>query len=119
MFNPAYTFEMMLRTRRFWGSAAKALRREEGLSCALGRPSFSTDEKPAVTVSIDRTGLYNPEPHSHDLDPRKEPETALAKQLKALIRVEHNCPCQSSFLPSLRYNGGKNALQNYPSKGPQ
>ena len=119
MFKPAYTFEMMLRTRRFWGSAAKALRREEDLSFALGRPCFSTDEKPAVTVSIDRTGLYNPEPHSHDLDPRKEPETALAKQLKALIRVEHYCPCRSNFLPPHRYNGGQAAFQNYPCKGPQ
>ena len=45
------------------------------------------DERPGINISIDRSGLFNPQMHSHDLDSRKEPETPLAKQLKALIRV--------------------------------
>lgn len=50
----------------------------------------STDTKegePGQVVSIDRSGLYNPAPHSHETSKKKEPESALTRQLKALIQV--------------------------------
>jgi hypothetical protein len=39
------------------------------------------------TVAIDRSGLYQPREHSHDPLPLKEPETPVARHIKALIQV--------------------------------
>ena len=41
------------------------------------------------SISVDRTGLFHVSPHSHDAVPGKEPETAMAKHIKALIQVRH------------------------------
>ena len=38
-------------------------------------------------ISVDRSGLYSEEPHSHGTLAHKEPETPMAKHLKTLIRV--------------------------------
>lgn len=46
---------------------------------------FASEEPP--TISIDRSGLYRPD-SSEPPHVNKEPETALTKQLKALIRVD-------------------------------
>lgn len=51
-------------------------------------------EEPTQIISIDRSALFNPQPHSHDpavlaaaAGVDKEPETDLVRHLKALIQV--------------------------------
>ena len=46
-------------------------------------------------LSIDRSGLFQVEPHSHEMSPRREPETPLLKHLKALIQVLHHALTQA------------------------
>jgi hypothetical protein len=49
------------------------------------------DAEPGTqTLSIDRSGLFRLSPHNHDAVPGKEPETAMAKHIKALIQVGPN-----------------------------
>ena len=43
------------------------------------------DDRPSITV--DRAGLFYVRPHSHEPLPDKEPETDMAKHIKALIQV--------------------------------
>lgn len=39
------------------------------------------------TISIDRSGLIQPQMHSHNVLAHKEPETHMARHLKAMIQV--------------------------------
>lgn len=54
---------------------------------------FASNSDPTI-VSIDRSGLYHPQDHltnSHGGGPvEKEPETALVRHIKSLIRVSLN-----------------------------
>ncbi len=43
--------------------------------------------KKSIAISIDRSGLFQIEPHSHDIAQTKEPETPMVKHLRALIQV--------------------------------
>ena len=54
-------------------------------SLCINQKQFSTEEPPII--SIDRSGLYNVEEHTHAAALNKETETPLTKQMKALIRV--------------------------------
>ncbi|CAL5220482.1 g2508 [Coccomyxa viridis] len=42
--------------------------------------------KKSTAISIDRSGLFQIEPHSHDIAQTKEPETPMVKHLRALIQ---------------------------------
>lgn len=44
-------------------------------------------EPHAVNIRIDRSGLFQPREHSHDVLPHKEPETPMGRHLKSLIKV--------------------------------
>ena len=43
--------------------------------------------KKSTDISIDRSGLFQIEPHIHDTPQAKEPETPMVKHLRALIQV--------------------------------
>jgi hypothetical protein len=72
------------------GARDRALAGAAGLSSS---PRPGRDEHAAAdraepgTVAIDRSGLYQPREHSHGALPHKEPETPVARHLKALIQV--------------------------------
>ena len=58
----------------------------EGLYHQLSSRGFVTEEPPS-TIAIDRSGLYHA-PVQESLQIKKEPESPLVKQLKALIQVQ-------------------------------
>ena len=55
--------------------------------CSGSGGTGSNGEKKASSLSIDRSGLFRLEPHSHDTPQGKEPETPMVKHLRALIQV--------------------------------
>lgn len=59
--------------------------------CKAFSATSTASEENFKTISIDRSGLYNVPEHSHVSQLHKEPETKLAKLLKALIRVSAIC----------------------------
>ena len=67
--------------RRFSGDAA-------GSTAGAGGPA----EPQAVDIRIDRSGLFQPQEHSHDVPPHKEPETPMARHLKSLVKVWLDAP---------------------------
>ena len=62
-------------------------RQAERLHVGLSVRCLSGAGPQETVLSVDRSGLYSEEPHSHGPLEHKEPETAMAKHLKTLIRV--------------------------------
>ena len=55
--------------------------------CSGSGGTGSNEEKKASSLSIDRSGLFRLEPHSHDVPQGKEPDTPMIRHLRALIQV--------------------------------
>ena len=83
-------------------------------------------EPQAVNIRIDRSGLFQPREHSHDVLPHKEPETPMARHLKSLIKVRrlgaHLCLFTESASEQTgpeerhaQYRGGPITLAEYIS----
>lgn len=78
-------------------------------------------------ISIDRSGLYRHDAHSHDASAQahKEPETAMARHLKSLIKVGRKNPPNSAHAPCIsprrlsvhaQYRGGPITVAEYMSE---
>ena len=118
--------------RQQWGLTNMCCEAQSWARCFSGSAAGPTAgaqgavELQAVDIRIDRSGLFQPREHSHDVLPHKEPETPMARHLKSLIKVrplgarfrllEESAPEQTG--PEERhaqYRGGPITLAEYIS----
>ena len=89
---------------------------------STGGSSNDDSGKPATTgvsLSIDRSGLFHVQPHSHSPAVGKEPETDMCKHIKALIQVQtflykHALHCKSTALFDFGITGSHSSSEAIP-----